>query len=136
MNFREFLIASENVNNRPVNPSGGAGIATQKPATPQKQGVAPTKNLKKKGGAFGGGSERIKPNEVPPSPYVVTSKDQPSDLKKFMQRPPSPFSSFPFNPLFPQLKPFKPEPGKHLPGVKYHDPTKVKQTTSPKMPEG
>lgn len=128
MNFREFLIMAENVNSRFVNPSGGAGIAIQKPAPPQQKGVAPEKNLKqKKGGALGGGSERIKPNKMPISSFNVTSKDNPSDLRKFMQRPASSF-------VMTLMKPFKPEIGKHLPGVKYHDPTKVKQTPPPKIP--
>lgn len=86
----------DNVNTRSVNPSGGAGIHVQKPAGPQKK--------MPEGGAFGGGYKALKNSEIKPSPFNVTSKDNPVDLKQFNLRPAGISGKYP-------LTPFKPKPG-------------------------
>lgn len=128
MNFRQFIEFSTNVNTRAINPSGGAGIGSG-PASPQKGLVPPQSNLsKKKGGAFGGGNDSLK--DILSSPFNVTSKDSPADLKKFAGRPPSPFSGTDISPPG-----FKPPAGPHLPGVimnqKSNDPTRLKGNIPP-----
>lgn len=126
MNFIEFWYLLDNVNTRSIEPSGGAGIKPQTPAAPKIIPPSP----------FNFGSKALLNKDIPPSPFNVTSKDSPSDLRKFDGRSKEHWS--PFSAQFPpksfQPKAFSPM----LPGPggqpKKNDPTKLKQVVPPKDP--
>lgn len=126
MNFYELSQLLDNVNTRPVNPSGGAGINVNKPAGPQKGAVPPS--------PYSPGTKSPKNNEIKPSPFSVASKDDPKALKAFNSRPPSPMSLGTKD--TPKPKPWSPMLPPSGPGSRpiKKDPTKLKQIEVPKSP--